>query len=478
MSTYQQAPAQVLPNRHESTERASLDASQIAARIDCLPACRATWLPAVLVSLAAIFEAYDLYLTAYLPPGLIRDGLFSAGAGRLFGLPDQATFGSMTFLGLFIGATCFTSAADRFGRRVVFLYALLGYSIATAILALQTTAVGVFAARLFAGIGLGVELVTIDSYLVELMPSHMRGRAFALNSAVQYLGVPAVALFSWLLIPVAPLGIAGWRWVVLAGSSGALLAWYLRRGLPESPRWLALHGRTAEAERVVIGMETRVMRTGLPLLPAPFALAGAEPQRGRWLDLWRPPYRRRTVMLIVFNLFQTIGFFGFTNWLPALFLAKGHDFTRSLFYSFCIAWAYPLSSLFWYYTVAERFERKWLIVAAALGVCCVGPLFALVSYPPLLVTLGILITGFSVLLSFSYHAYQAELYPTAVRARAVGFVYSFSRISTAFTSYLVAFSLARFGVSGVFALITMAMLMVVVSIGGFGPRTRAGALHG
>ena len=159
----------------------------------------------------------------------------------------------MTFLGLFVGATFFTPVADRLGRRSVFPYALLGYSVATVFTALQTTAPGVFVGRFLAGLGL--ELVTIDAYIIELTSAHMRGRAFAANHTLEFMAVPALAFLSWMLIPVDPLGYAGWRWVMMAGALGAAFVWVLRRGLPESPRWLASHGRIDEAERVVAAIE-------------------------------------------------------------------------------------------------------------------------------------------------------------------------------------------------------------------------------
>ena len=453
------------------------DAAAIVERIDRLPACWTTWRPAALVSLAAIFEVYDLYQTAYIPPGLIRAGIFSPAAAGSFGFSSQAMFGSTTFIGLFVGATCFASFADRLGRRAVFLYALLAYSVATAFMALQGSAPGIFLGRFLAGVGLGVELVTIDAYLVEIMPATMRGRAFALNHMIQYLGVPAIALLAWLLVPIDPLGIAGWRWVVMTGAAGALLAWFLRRNLPESPRWLALHGRGNEAARIVTGIEAEVVaRTGRSLAAVQPGAVEA-PRQATLGELWRPPYRRRTIMLSIFNFFQTIGFFGFANWLPALLIAQGHDVTKSLFYSFCIAWAYPLTPLLWGLTVAERFERKWLIVAASLGVLVAGPLFAITTQPTLLVMLGVAITGFSTLLSLAYHPYQAELFPTEIRARAVGFVYSLSRLSTAATSFLIAACLANFGSPGVFGLMSFSMAVVIVSIGAFGPRTRGRPLE-
>jgi putative MFS transporter len=89
-----------------------------------------------------------------------------------------------------------------------------------------------------------------------------------------------------------------------------------------------------------------------------------------------------------------------------------------------------------------------------------------------LILFGALITLANNIMSFSFHAYQAELYPTRIRALGVGFVYSFSRLSTVFSAFVIAFFLDRFGVSGVFALIAASMMVVALAIGVFGPRTR------
>jgi putative MFS transporter len=126
---------------------------------------------------------------------------------------------------------------------------------------------------------------------------------------------------------------------------------------------------------------------------------------------------------------------------------------------------------------ADKVERKWQICAAAIGVSVFGLLFSRQTDAALLILFGILITGCNNLLSYAYHAYQAELFPTRVRARAIGFVYSFSRLSTIFTSFIIAFFLQNFGSGGVFGFISAAMLVVVISIGGFGPRTRGLALE-
>ncbi len=444
----------------------------ITARLDRLPATAYVWRLLVLLSLGATFEFYDLFMTAYVTPGLVRAGIFNVNSRGLFGLSDQATFAAATFAGLFIGTIAFAQVADRLGRRAVFTGSLLWYTVATIGMALQSTATGVDLWRLVAGIGIGIELVTIDAYVAELAPAAIRGRAFAFNQAIQFCAVPVVAFLCWLLVPLAPLGLEGWRWVVLIGAVAAVFVWFIRRAVPESPRWLVAQGRLAEAEAVTAMLEARVERElGRPL-PAPGApVVEVQRERASLREAFRPPYRRRTVMLSVFNFFQTIGFYGFGNWVTTLLAAQGASVTRSLLYSFVIAIAYPVSplicSLF-----ADRFERKWQIVVAAIGTACFGLLFSQQTAAASLILFGVLITLSNNLLSYSYHTYQAELFPTRIRAQAVGFVYSWSRVSTVLTSFMIAFFLRDFGPTGVFVFIAASMGVVVVAIGGFGPRTR------
>lgn len=451
-------------------------AAALTARLDRLPASRTIWWLVWLLSLGAFFEMYELFQTAYVSPGLIRSGVFSGTARGLFGLSDQATFAAATFAGLFLGTILFGSVSDRLGRRSVFTASLLWYTAATVVMACQSTAVGVDLWRFIAGVGLGVQMVTIDAYISELVPKAVRGRAFAFSTFVQFSAIPIVALMGWALVPRDPFGVSGWRWVPLFSAVGAMVVLWIRSALPESPRWLIRHGRIEEAERVVAMIEARVEADlGRPL-PEPVAPAEEEGAASRFSDIWRPPYRRRTVMLMVFNFFQTIGFYGFGNWVPALLAEKGFSIVHSLQYSFAIALAYPLAPLL-FMRIADRFERKFQIVCAAAGIAIFGILFSFQTGSAALVGFGVLVTASNCLLSYSYHAYQSELFPTGVRARAVGFCYSWSRLSTVFTSFMIAFFLKNFGTVGVFAFIAASMLVVIVSIGGFGPRTRGLALE-
>ena len=452
------------------------EASTIIARLDRLPASRYFWRLVVLLSLGAWFEIYDIGLTASISPGLIRSGVFHAGAKGLFGLTDQATFAAATFLGLFIGTIGLASVADRYGRRAIFTFSLLWYAAATIAMAMQSSAVTVDLWRFIAGVGLGVENVTIDTYIAELVPKEVRGRAFALNQCIQFTAVPFAALLSWRLLPLDPLGISGWRWVALVAPLGAIFVWWIRLLVPESPRWLVGRGRFAEADRVTATMEGRIEAEMGHKLPEPQLAAREDATHIGLLELFRQPYARRTVMLVLLNFFQAIGFFGFNNWVPALLAAQGANFVKSLQYSFIISTVYPLSPLF-FILIADRIERKWQIVIASFGVAVFGLLFSRQSTAVMLVTFGVLISASNNLLSYGYHAYQSELYPTRVRARATGFVYSFSRLSTVLSSFMIGFFLQRFGTIGVFGFIAFSMVIVMLSVGILGPRTRGLALE-
>jgi len=285
-------------------------AAEISARIDRLPAVATLWRLVALLSIGGFFELYDLFQTAYISPGLIRDGIFATGNQGVFGFSDQAAFASATFLGLFLGASLLSPMADRFGRRAIFTFALVWYTVATVLMGVQSSALGIICMRFLVGIGLGIELVTIDAYLSELVPKRMRSSAFAFAFFVQFLSVPAVALMSWWLVPQAPFGVSGWRWVVLASAVFALFIWWLRKRLPESPRWLAQHGRFDEANRILDNIEARCEKDHRKPLDAPEAVAVDVEGKGRFADIWQPPYRRRALMLIVFHIFQAIGFFG------------------------------------------------------------------------------------------------------------------------------------------------------------------------
>lgn len=410
--------------------------AEVGACLDRVPASRHLWALIVLLSLGGGFEMFEMAMTASISPGLLRDGIFR-------GANDQAAFAAATFGGVLVGSACLSWLADRWGRRTTVTYALVSYVIATTVMAMQHTMIGVEVWRFTAGLGLGVQLVTIDSYVAELVPKAVRGRAFAINQAIQLSAVPLAALLSWLLVPRQPLGISGWRWVALVPLLGLPVAWWIRRVVPESPRWLT--------------SQENVTTT-------------------RWREIFSPRYRRRMIMLVLLNVFQAVAFFGFSNWLPALLASRGMTVVDSLQYGMYIALAYPLAPALCV-VLADRFERKWQIVAAAAGSLTCGLAFAQQSRAGALVMWGVGLTVCNMVLSYAYHAYQSELYPTRLRARAIGFAYSFSRLAAMVSGFAIAFLLRASGTGAVFWFLACCLVIVMLSVGLLGPRTRGISLE-
>ena len=456
-------------------------AAQLAARIDRLPSSRAIWTLVLLISLGGVFEFYDLFFTGYVAPGMIGSGLFKPESLGIFAalkplaIAGFGTFVFATFAGLWAGALLLGFVADRFGRRAIFTGSLLWYMVCTAIMAFQTTGFWLDIWRFIAGIGIGVELVTIDTYISELIPGRMRGRAYAFNQFVTFCVVPVVAFLAWSLKGSTPFGLEYWRVVILIGSVGAVVVWFLRLGIPESPRWLARQGRIEEAERIVAELERRVMAEGHASLPEPEVQGREVSGTGSFGEIFSPTYLRRTVIMSIFNMAQVVGFYGFAAWVPSLLISRGVHVTTSLQYAFIIAIANPFGPLLGM-LFADRVERKTQICIALVLMALAIALFAQASEPAVLIGLGVLFTLSSNVMSFAYHGYQSEVFPTRIRARAVGFVYSWSRIAAAFAGLAIGILLHGWGVPGVatFIAISMAVGFAMILLG---PATRGRSLE-
>lgn len=435
-------------------------ASLIGRRIDALPTSRRLWGWVFLISVGGFFEIYDMALTAPLSAALVGAHVFHPGETGLFGLADQATFIFATFSGLYLGVLAFSALGDRLGRRVVFAVSLIWYAVATLAMGLQDSVIPICLWRFVAGIGLGAEAVAIDCFLVELVPSRIRGRAFAISMGIQYCGIPAAAFLAAFIVGTAPLGIDGWRWLTFIPVVGAVGFWVARRRLPESPRWLAQHGRVEEATRVV------------DLLDDGTRHVAARPREKAARII--PVSRRHVVrmawmMLIYFNL-QNVAYYGFGSWLPTLLQSQGANLKSSLFYSAGVALAAPIAPLL-LSLISDRFERKQLIVASGFCAIVMGLSFAFAHGPSGWVIFGIGLALSNSVLSVNSHNYLSELFPTRIRARMVGFLYSFTRIAAAISGYIIAYVLAEAGVKGVFVLISTLMIVAVATVALFGPRT-------
>src|SRR5579883_1063953 len=145
-----------------------------------------------------------------------------------------------------------------------------------------------------------------------MMPRQTRGRAVALTHAVAFTAFPAAAGLGAVLLSGDP---SRWWLLLVIGSLGALFSWQFRRHLPESPRWLAATGRGQEAAVVLARIEKAVERSsGRPLASAEVSPEPL-PRRAPFAAIWSPPYRGRTILLVVFQMLQTLGYYGFMHWL-------------------------------------------------------------------------------------------------------------------------------------------------------------------
>ncbi len=458
------------------------NAAALSARIDRLAPSRPLWGLVARISFGAFFEIYETALTSLIAPALVAAGIFHAGKGGLFGLPDLATFAFATFAGLFLGALVFSAVADRYGRRPIFTYSLLWYASATLVMSGLHSAAGLCLWRLIASVGVGAEVVAIDSYLSEMVPKGMRGRGFAISKSLQYTAVPIAGFTAVLLSKRILFGIDGWRFLLVVPVLGALLIWQVRRGLPESPRWLAGHGQFDAGLVIVERLEARIERLAGNKLPPAAAQSAASqepeptPIQAGYALLFRGALLSRTLMLIVASCAGAAAYYGFGNWLPTLLEARGVTIIKSLLYSTLIALSYPVAPLLFSY-IADRSERKWQIVTGAAIVAIAGLLFARQTTAAGWLTFGLLLTIGNNLASYGTHTYRSELFPTSLRARGIGLVYSIERLVTAFNGYIVGFLLLRAGVRGVFVFLVAASLLNMLTVGIFGPRTSNASLH-
>jgi putative MFS transporter len=375
---------------------------------------------------------------------------------------------------MFLGAALLGRAADRVGRRTAFLLNLSIYSGFTLAGAFSTGATPLIAFRFLAGIGIGAELPLVDAYLSELLPTHLRGRYTVWAYTLGYLGIPAAGLLGRALVPHAPLGIDGWRWLFVAGSLGAVIVWFLRRGLPESPRWLEIVGRFEEADAIVSQMEREAAGMGPLGDPEPGDPGPGEP--ARLGVLFRAPYRARMIMLSVFQVFQTLGYYGFGTLVPIVLAAKGYPIVTSLTFTALTFIGYPIGSAL-SLPIVERVDRRWIIVGSAFLMSLLGLGFGYSSSSAGIIVLGFLYTTTSNVFSNGLHVFQVEIFPTAVRATAAGTCYGLSRLSSGAMPFVLLPILEHWGAGAMFGVIAAAMWIVMLDIGLFAPSTTRRSLE-
>lgn len=414
----------------------------------------------VAIGLGLFFEIYEIFLSSTISTTLKAQYHLDGTALKLLL--------ASTFLGMFVGSAALGRLADRIGRRRAFLFNLIWFSVWTLIGAFSPNPWFLVVTRFMAGVGVGAEYPVADAYLSDVLPKEHRGRLAAWAYTCSFVAVPVLGFLSLGLTKHSLFGIPGWRILLGIGSVGAVLVMLMRRGLPESPRWLASVGRADEA-RVAL----REFEQGQSAAAAATERATPEPST----DVGKPaarlavsPYRQRLGMLAVFHACQSFGYYGFGTLAALVLVSRGYDVTTSLLYTALSYLGYPVGSVL-AIPLLRWFERKYLVMGSIAALAAFGLLFATVENTVLIVAFGFLTTATSNVFSNVYHVYQAEIFPTDVRATAVGWTYSLSRLSSAVLPFVLIPVLDHYGASAMFTVVLVALSIAVAAVAWIGPKT-------
>jgi len=439
-----------------------------ASRLDRLPISGWHRRLVILVGIGTFFDLYEVFLGGVLGATLATQwSLDSTGKALVI---------SSGFIGMFAGAIGLGVLADVFGRRRMFLINLGVYSVFSLAAAAAPNLSTLVVLRILAGLGLGAELTLVDTYLSEFLPRKSRGRYISWAYTLGFVAVPIVALAGARLVAGHHLAISGWRWLLVIGGLGAFVLWMMRRRLPESPRWLASHGREEEAARILDGIEDEVRAATRAELPVVAAVPEEPLVRLPLTSMFGATYRRRTVMLWIFQVLQTVGYYGFGSLAPIVLVSKGYSVVDSLGYAALSYIGYPIGSAL-SIPLMERCERKSLIIGSALGIAAFGVVFGAAANTALIVFAGFLLTICSNIFSNAFHVYQAEIFPTRIRSSAIGIAYSLSRATSAALPFIAISVLDHLGSTVVFVGSAVLMLLLCLNVSVLGPYTTGRSLE-
>jgi putative MFS transporter len=443
--------------------------TDIGQRLDYLPVGPMHRKVVVAIGLGLFFEMYEIFLSSTVSTTLKTQY-------DLDGTTLKLLLAS-SFLGMFIGAATLGRLADRIGRRRAFLFNLIWFSGWTLIGAFSPSPLFLVVTRFMAGIGVGAEYPVADAYLSDVLPKAHRGRLAAWAYTCSFVAVPVLGFLSLALTKHDVFGIDGWRILLVIGSIGAVIVMMMRRGLPESPRWLAGVGRADEAKAALREFETNPEPTAViaddqpPATPATNTTFTNPLQR-----LSVSPYRERLGMLAVFHVFQSFGYYGFGTLAALVLVSRGYDVTSSLLFTALSYIGYPVGSVL-AIPLLKWFERKYLVMATIAAMAAFGLLFATVDDIALIVVFGFLTTATSNVFSNVYHVYQAEIFPTDVRATAIGWTYSLSRLSSGALPFILIPVLDNYGATAMFIVVLAALAIAVAVVAWIGPRTTRRSLE-
>ena len=413
----------------------------------------------LLIGIGMFFDGFDIYLAGGVLGVTLKTG-FST-------LQQNAVFVSATFVGMMLGSFATGFLGDRYGRRFTYQFNLLMFGLASLAAAASPNMTFLIACRFIMGVGLGAENVVGYSTMTEFVPARSRGKWLGFTTVCVVTGLPIALLLASVIIPAF-----GWRAMFVLGGIGALIVWYMRKSLPESPRWLEATGRLQEAEALMQAIEKEASQ-GQPL-PAP-AAASTATVSSDVATLFAPPLLSRMIVGSICLITINTLLYGFVTWLPVFFIKQGLSIATSFGYSLLMALGAPVGSAIGALT-ADHWGRKPTIIGASLISVVLGVIYPMISDPVLLPAIGFALTvPIYVLVALLFGVYIPELFPTEVRLRASGIVNTLGRGATIVTPFMVVALFEARGISGVMALMIGLLVVQIVAVWAFGiePRNRS-----
>ncbi|MEJ7842990.1 MAG: MFS transporter [Rubrobacter sp.] len=436
----------------------------LEGRLDAGEVGRGHWRVTLLAGFGWMFDAMDVGLVSFVVVALAQDwGLSQGQVGVAI---------SAGLFGMFVGAAASGTLADRYGRRAVLMGTLLVYALATGLTAFVWGYGALLVLRFVTGLGLGGELPVASTLVSEVAPAKSRGRMVVLLESFWAYGWILAALIGFLVIPEY-----GWRVAFLIGALPALYVLVLRRGLPESPRYLIQKGRHREAREAAVQ---------LGIDPGPGcggSLEGVEAAGGGGLRaLWSGAYARRTFMLWVLWFGMVFSYYGIFTWLPQILASSG----RGIATSFGFVLLITLAQVPGYFSAAylvERWGRKGTLVVYLLGCAVAALVFGVrgladgVSGTEL-VLWGSLVSFFNLGAWGVVYGYTPELYPTESRGSGTGWATGVGRIGGIAGPYLVGVMIEApgLGVVAVFSMFAAVLVVIAADVWLLGEETRGRSL--
>jgi MFS transporter, putative metabolite:H+ symporter len=422
-----------------------MTSTNAGARLDRLPIGSFHYGIFWLVGAGMFFDGYDLYVGTNVLPAALQSGFSTQSL--------NADFISKTFLGMTIGALVAGFVGDKFGRRFTYQINLAIFGLASLTASLAPDMATLNWLRFVMGLGLGAEIVVGYSTLTEFVPPRTRGRWLSFMSFLVVSGLPVTALLGYLTIPRW-----GWRPMFVIAGIGALIVWWLRKNLPESPRWLEAKGRHEEADAILTAIEKHAA------LPLPAIVHVPPAPAADFAALVRPPLLLRMIVgswvLITVNTL----IFGFVTWLPQFFLQQGLTITRSFQYTLVLAIGSPAGCALGAWC-ADSIGRRGSIIGASIATVALGAAYATftaMTTPAVILTVGfLLIVAIYVQVALLFGVYTPELFPTELRLRANGICNTLGRAATIVSPFAVLWLATRFGMPGVLG---MMIALVIVQI--------------